>query len=864
MRLKGDSDTQGWFMRACEQDPVIFINDWCVTYDPRREDYKVLPFVLFPRQVEFIQFLQDCLTQKEGGLVEKCRDMGASWLCCAFAVWLWLFHPGSAIGFGSRKEEYVDEKDNPKALLPKMRQIIENLPWWMQPKGFDMRKHAAYMKIINPENGSSITGEAGDNIGRGGRTTLYIKDEAQPLTAAILTPSGWRNMGDMRVGDKVIGADGNAHKIMHINDCGEFDEYCVKFNDGTETRCSPNHLWSVDKVYGNRKSLTLRLSDIVDSYRYLSPGGQLHFKYRLKLCNPVNFKKAKELPLHPYLVGALLGDGTLGSVPKHSPKITTIDHEIIEQFKTLLPDGCTIIQEKNSITWRLGDERGRMGWKHKSRSRQAVMDAGIAGKRSYEKSIPAAYLFSSQAERLALLQGLMDTDGSPSNGGSCSFHTSSKALSDDVRFLVETLGGMATLNIKKDKRGYRDQYVLHIALPLGVIPFRLTRKIARIKKRSHILERSIISIEKVGRNIMRCITIDSQDGLYLTDNLIVTHNSAHYERPELIEAALGDNTDVQIDISSVNGTANVFYRRRMAGVEWAPNKVIEKGVTRVFIMDWRDHPNKKQEWYDLRYKRAEREGLLHVFRQEVDRDYSGSIDRIIIAPEWVKAAVDAHKILKIDIVGSKRAAQDVADGGRDKNALVMAHGILLNFAEDWGDGDAGDAAKRAVPLCAAHSINELYYDCIGVGAGFKTGINNLQDLKRFPSNLRVFPWDAGAAVQNPRDRIIPHDNQSPTNEDFFYNLKAQGWWSLRTRFYKTFRAIKHGELYPHEELISLDSTMPNLHRLTLELSQAQHVYSADGRVQVDKKPDGSMSPNLADAVMMVYNPIRILSILDVI
>src|ERR1700727_2911916 len=123
-------------------------------------------------------------------------------------------------------------------------------------------------------------------------------------------------------------------------------------------------------------------------------------------------------------------------------------------------------------------------------------------------------------------------------------------------------------------------------------------------------------------------------------------DSAHYERPELIEAALGDNTNVQIDISSVHGTANVFYRRRMAGEIWQPDKTSTKGKTRIFIFDWRDHPGKSQEWYDGRRIKYADEGLLHLFAQEVDRDYASSVEGIIIPSKWVKAAIDAHKKLK--------------------------------------------------------------------------------------------------------------------------------------------------------------------------------------------------------------------------
>ncbi|MGH8743223.1 MAG: TerL protein [Burkholderiales bacterium] len=104
--------------------------------------------------------------------------MGVSWLCVAFAVWMWLFQPGIVFGFGSRKEEYVDKIGDPKSLFWKVRQFINLLPVEFRPAGWDESKHAPHMRILNPENGSSIVGEAGDNIGRGNRTSIYIKDES--------------------------------------------------------------------------------------------------------------------------------------------------------------------------------------------------------------------------------------------------------------------------------------------------------------------------------------------------------------------------------------------------------------------------------------------------------------------------------------------------------------------------------------------------------------------------------------------------------------------------------------------------------------------------------------------------------------
>lgn len=163
------------------ENPVDFINDWGMTFDPRNAEIGLpttVPFLLFPRQAEFINWLLDRWKGREDGLTEKSRDMGVSWLCIAFACWMILFKPGTVVGFGSRKEEYVDDLSDPKSLFWKARQFINLLPQEFQPAGWDEKKHAPFMAVRNPENGSVIVGEAGDNIGRGNRTSIYFKDES--------------------------------------------------------------------------------------------------------------------------------------------------------------------------------------------------------------------------------------------------------------------------------------------------------------------------------------------------------------------------------------------------------------------------------------------------------------------------------------------------------------------------------------------------------------------------------------------------------------------------------------------------------------------------------------------------------------
>jgi hypothetical protein len=161
--------------------PIDFVQDWVTTFDPRElgeGKTPYMPFVLFPRQREFISWLYERWRNQEDGCAEKSRDMGISWLCIDFALWMWLFHPGSKANFGSYKAEKVDQLGNQDSLFEKGRILLRNLPHEFLPSGFNEDDHCAYMKFINPENGASVTGEAGDQIGRGGRCSIYFIDEA--------------------------------------------------------------------------------------------------------------------------------------------------------------------------------------------------------------------------------------------------------------------------------------------------------------------------------------------------------------------------------------------------------------------------------------------------------------------------------------------------------------------------------------------------------------------------------------------------------------------------------------------------------------------------------------------------------------
>ncbi|MCK5344425.1 MAG: hypothetical protein KAR20_13515, partial [Candidatus Heimdallarchaeota archaeon] len=327
--------------------------------------------------------------------------------------------------------------------------------------------------------------------------------------------------------------------------------------------------------------------------------------------------------------------------------------------------------------------------------------------------------------------------------------------------------------------------------------------------------------------------------------------SAYYERPEMIEAALADNTNVQIDISSVPaGTGNIFTRRREASIEWKPGKKIKTGKTRLLILDWRDHPKKTQEWYERRRTKAEEEGLLHVFAREVDRDSSASAEGVLIPQIWVKAAIDAHNNIGFTDDGDIFSSLDVADEGGDKNAQMIRKGVVLRYADQWAEGDTGDTARKSLMTAVSQKATKFIYDSIGVGAGVKAESNRMIREKLLPKSFKVSKWIAGAGVFRPKQNIIKGDKQTPLNKDFYANLKAQGGWQLRLRFEKTYRCIVKKEIHSVDELISIDSTIDNLQQICKELSQPTYTHDGKGRIVINKKPKGTKSPNFFDSISM--------------
>lgn len=474
-------------------NPAQFIIDWGMTFDPRNVERGLpatIPFLLFPKQEEWIHWFLERWQKQEPGITEKTRDMGMSWLTIGLADTICLFRHGVVAGFGSRKEEYVDKIGSPKSLFWKARMFIEMLPVEFRG-GWDKTRHGAHMRIQFPESGSVITGEAGDNIGRGDRASFYIVDE-----------------------------------------------------------------------------------------------------------------------------------------------------------------------------------------------------------------------------------------------------------------------------------------------------------------------------------------------------------SAFLERPHLVEASLSVTTNCRQDISTPNGMGNPFAQRRFSG------------KVKVFTFHWRDDPRKDDAWYAKQV--AENDPV--TVAQEIDINYSASVEGVVIPGAWVQAAIDAHKKLGIEPTGVRKGALDVADEGRDLNAFCGRTGFLLDFLESWsGKGDdIFGTVQRSFMICDDRDYEFFDYDNDGMGAGVRgdARVINEQRRERGTPEIRVEPFRGSGAVYDPEGEMVPKRK----NKDFFANAKAQAWWALRMRFQKTYRAVVEGMEFNPDDIIAIDSRLPLLTKLTMELSQPTYTINGVGKIVIDKAPDGTRSPNLADSAMISYQP----------
>ena len=366
----------------------------------------------------------------------------------------------------------------------------------------------------------------------------YMRGRAQPVETPVLTPDGFRPIGSLAVGDLVTGSNGEPTPVLGVYPQGEKDIFRVTTQDGATTLCSGDHLWAVATRDGRRRGKPLRVLTTTEMIGNLRASH--YHRYELPLHSaPISFPP-HEVPMDPYALGLLLGDGYLTGVT--TPSFATNDAELVGALQRLLPG--TRVRHKSGPDYVLN--------RVKSPGESVTIEnpvtgaprrLGLHGTRSESKFVPRLYLYNSADVRLAVLQGLLDADGGPvpQLGRSCriQYGTASPRLRDDMIFLVRSLGGVAYPRVRPamgrkpcSARGRavhhrHDAYIVDIRLPAGLEPFRLSRKLDtyRCAGGGGRPMRFIESIEPAGAAEAVCISVAAADSLYTTEDFLLTHNT---------------------------------------------------------------------------------------------------------------------------------------------------------------------------------------------------------------------------------------------------------------------------------------------------------------------------------------------------
>jgi phosphate starvation-inducible PhoH-like protein len=367
----------------------------------------------------------------------------------------------------------------------------------------------------------------------------YMRGRANSVDSPVLTPDGFRPIGALAVGDLVIGSNGEPTPVLGVYPQGEKDMYRLTTQDGGSVLCSGDHLWSVTTRDDRRRGKPYRVLETREMIGNLRANH--YHRYELPMHSaPVCFPH-QPVPIDPYALGLLLGDGSMAGTT--TPSFTTTDVELAWELQRRLPG----VQARPRHRGQYLLSQLTSPWASTALMENPLTGAarqlGLSGTRSTTKFVPELYLYNSANVRLAVLQGLLDTDGGPvtQRGRTCrvQYTTVSPRLRDDVIFLIRSLGGVAYTRVRsaagraphlvegRPVHHRHDAYIIDIRLPEGIEPFRLIRKREKYNAEGGGGRpmRFIESIEPAGTAEAVCISVAAADSLYTTEDFLLTHNT---------------------------------------------------------------------------------------------------------------------------------------------------------------------------------------------------------------------------------------------------------------------------------------------------------------------------------------------------
>lgn len=381
-------------------------------------------------------------------------------------------------------------------------------------------EHAPQVISVSPAADIGLSGGI-----PGGSWVNFSGDEkcgkAQPLDSIVYTPNGKTRIRDIKVNDTICSPFNKTSRVVGVYPQGNKEVYKITFLDGDSTICCKDHLWEVIQV-GSINTQVLPTEELLHNTKTTKGKN----RWYVRVTNPVEFISKSKLLIDPYVMGCLLGDGGMST---KSLVLTNSDQELLDKVQSRLIEGY-YLSKKSDYDYLV--TRGKTGGQSNYYI-DTLKKYGLYGCKSYSKFIPEEYLYSSIDDRWQLLQGLMDTDGTISKRGHASYSTVSLELAQDIKELVNSLGGLVKVQprlttyitswgLKVERKSYR----LHIRFSDKTKLFSLSRKLDRVKDRTKPdIKRTISNIEYMGTTECACIKVDNDDGLYLTNDFIVTHNT---------------------------------------------------------------------------------------------------------------------------------------------------------------------------------------------------------------------------------------------------------------------------------------------------------------------------------------------------
>ncbi len=351
--------------------------------------------------------------------------------------------------------------------------------------------------------------------------------KAQPLDARVLTAEGFKRMDQLRLGERLASIDGQPSEVIGIYPQGRRQVYRLTFADGRSAECCAEHLWRI--YYRNWPAP-----------RVVSTAGLLELLKRKRYQNRIwidtfsgKFGSGKALPLDPWLLGVLLGDDTLrGSALKFS----TASADMLRRLEAVIGERMTLVHAQHydyRIVIKGGAHCKGVQGVQENPLVATLKQLGLWGCLAEQKFIPECFLNASRPARLRLLAGLLDTDGWVEKFGAIRFCTVSRRLAEDMISLVRSLGGTASFSTKvpafthkQEKRLGQTAYVCNLQLPDAEELHLLPEKQSRIKTRQRIRRLNLLSIEPIRSAETQCIAVSHPSQLYVTDDYVVTHNTA--------------------------------------------------------------------------------------------------------------------------------------------------------------------------------------------------------------------------------------------------------------------------------------------------------------------------------------------------